>query len=306
MEQTKETIYEEVELLLNKQKNTYKQSKEIALAFSNNERQIVNGYQGRQLLEMLQNADDSGATEVAINFSDDTLTISDNGRGFSLEGIQSLFIPNCSSKANSSDNIGNKGIGFRSILNWSTDITLKTKDCKLHFTKIIAEEYAKELYGVEEYDNIKRKRGLGTKEVPFPLLGVCELEKINSVKTGTDIILLCFGNKHQEIQDQLDFIEKHFLLFTKNLQKVIINDIEFSREQEKTDTCDDFFVTPIKINGNEECEEWRVFEINGEYDESIEIHSSDRKYSIKIALPKAEYNYRKVLYNYFPMEEYLG
>lgn len=306
MELTKKFIYKEVDCLLKKQKETYIHSKEIALAFSNNERQIVNGYQGRQLLEMLQNADDSGATEITITFTDNTLTISDNGQGFSLEGIQSLFIPNCSSKANCSDNIGNKGIGFRSILNWSNDIVIRTKDCKLYFSKTIAEEYAKELYGIEDYENIVRKRGLGVKEIPFPLLGVCELQEMSETKTGTDIIMTCFENKHNEIAEQLKLIENHFLLFTKNLKKVTINNYEFLREQGNICVCDNYFVTQTKIKGNGLFEEWRVFERNGEYEESIEIHSNDRKYTIKIALPNEEYDYRKVLYNYFPMEEYLG
>ena len=97
-------------------------------------------YDGRQLLEMLQNADDAGAEKVLIHLDTNahTLTFANTGVPFSAEGIGSLMIRDLSTKRGRKKMIGNKGLGFRSILNWSDKITIVSNGHNMTFSRVIA------------------------------------------------------------------------------------------------------------------------------------------------------------------------
>ena len=88
------------------------------------ERQITRDYQGREILELLQNANDAAAEKntkgkVKLILSQDRLIIANTGRPFTIGGVQSLRISDLSPKRNKKNLIGNKGLGFRAVLNWS-------------------------------------------------------------------------------------------------------------------------------------------------------------------------------------------
>src|SRR5690606_33927729 len=108
----------EVEKLIDKQLNTYKDHSRIISDY-HAEKQIAESYNGRQLLELLQNADDAGTDEVLIDLNSEKgiLRIANNGTPFDISGVQSLMLAYKSSK-NKRHYIGNKGLGFRSVLNW--------------------------------------------------------------------------------------------------------------------------------------------------------------------------------------------
>jgi sugar-specific transcriptional regulator TrmB len=84
------------------------------------ELETIKGYNGRQILELLQNCDDQSAknVKIVVNTENGIFSIENDGESFSLEGYRSLFIANLSSKVNKQKYIGNKGLGFRSIINW--------------------------------------------------------------------------------------------------------------------------------------------------------------------------------------------
>ncbi len=89
------------------------------------------GYHGRQLLELLQNADDEAENtenpSVLIKLEQDRLIIANNGTPFSKKGISSLMHSDNSPKIKRQNKIGYKGLGFRSILNWSQSIGIKNR-----------------------------------------------------------------------------------------------------------------------------------------------------------------------------------
>lgn len=89
------------------------------------EQQTVGDYNGRQILELIQNADDAGAENISFKLDPDNneLIFFNDGIAFDLEGMKSIMIAHYSSKLTSSY-IGNKGLGFRSILNWAEGISI--------------------------------------------------------------------------------------------------------------------------------------------------------------------------------------
>ncbi|PID28736.1 MAG: hypothetical protein CR982_04075 [Candidatus Cloacimonadota bacterium] len=66
------------------------------------EQRIQKEYNGRQLLELIQNADDEAksATKKAIHIKlyENTLTVANNGNPFSIDGIKSLIYAGISLK----------------------------------------------------------------------------------------------------------------------------------------------------------------------------------------------------------------
>ncbi|MHB1170817.1 MAG: sacsin N-terminal ATP-binding-like domain-containing protein, partial [Longimicrobiales bacterium] len=91
----------------------------------NHERNISDAYRGRQLLELIQNADDAGdgfaeERRLLVRLTDGLLIVANSGHPFSEDGIQSLIVSDVSPKKLSRSRfIGNKGLGFRSVLTWS-------------------------------------------------------------------------------------------------------------------------------------------------------------------------------------------
>ena len=116
-----------VELLRQKieeKRESLKNPEQLFSAFSVDQEKTEE-YNGRQLLELIQNAVDAGAKTVTIclKTKENLLEISDSGSSFSVEGIRSLMYPGRSPKRSGSF-IGNKGLGFRSLLNWADCITI--------------------------------------------------------------------------------------------------------------------------------------------------------------------------------------
>jgi len=124
-----------------KTKRTHKLESEY-----NYEKSLIDDYNGRQLLELLQNVDDAYRDkvtyskddidefiEVDITFENNILSIGNTGTAFTAETIERLCEGGASSK--SYNNIGNKGIGFRSLLNDAEWIELYSANFSIRFSE---------------------------------------------------------------------------------------------------------------------------------------------------------------------------
>jgi len=69
--------------------------------------------------ELLQNAEDAGATEVSFTLLPDRLLCEHDGRPFTLEDVTSITGIHDSTKAQSQDKIGKFGVGFKSVFVYS-------------------------------------------------------------------------------------------------------------------------------------------------------------------------------------------
>lgn len=136
-----------------KTKRTHKLESEY-----NYEKSLIDDYNGRQILELLQNVDDAYRDKVAnstealddfieidITFENNILSIGNTGTAFTAETIERLCEGGASSK--SYKNIGNKGIGFRSLLNDAEWIELYSADFSIRFS----EEFSNKCF--EKYKN---------------------------------------------------------------------------------------------------------------------------------------------------------
>lgn len=91
----------------------------------NNEQSLTHDYEGREILELLQNAGDAAADagipgKVAIELHRDGIVVANTGAPFTSGGVNSLRTAHLSPKRLSQKIlVGEKGLGFRSILNWT-------------------------------------------------------------------------------------------------------------------------------------------------------------------------------------------
>ena len=111
------------------------------------EYELRRDYNGRQILELLQNVDDACDEKakqkevvVIFSFKNNILEVGNTGTTFSDESIERLCLGRASEK--SSKNIGNKGTGFRSLLNDAEWIEIHSKTRGLKFS----EEFTQRLF----------------------------------------------------------------------------------------------------------------------------------------------------------------
>ena len=95
------------------------------LADHGTEQSITRDYVGREILELLQNANDAAIEagqlgRVRIELHPEGLLVANTGQPFSRDGVDSLRLAHLSPKrARRAQLVGHKGLGFRAVLNWA-------------------------------------------------------------------------------------------------------------------------------------------------------------------------------------------
>ncbi len=215
---------------LQKRKADYLSSPAYILEHYNIEKQNIEAYNGRQLLEMLQNADDAseGAAnkKVLIKLKNNILTIANNGEPFNEDGFRSIIYSNLSSKTLQQNKIGQKGLGFRSILSWADEVIVSSGGTKLGFSEEIAKAFlqnllkeSKELSSfIKQKSNVKLP--IATLRVPKLLNGVTnsieDFDTTITIKLKKDII--------DDVQSQIfSLINKETLIFLNHIETIEID-----------------------------------------------------------------------------------
>ena len=304
-----------IENFIKENRGTFKNSPSRIISDYQGEESLRKAYDGRQILEILQNADDAGAKIVEIHLDKKTkqLTFSNTGTPFSAEGIGSLMISNLSTKRGRKKMIGNKGLGFRSILNWADRITIISNSTEVEFSP---ENALSEFY-LAVPDEGQRQALLTSHQypldfVPFPFLGIPKVTGLSEdnadANWDTQIIVDLSGGLETIINDQLNDFKKEILIFLNNIENLTINiDGKISVYNADKNDLDpitsgnhEIIVTEVGI----EDESWRVFSLTEllppKYQEKNTLDK--QYYNIQIAVKDdLSDNYRK-LFTYFPTQ----
>lgn len=219
----KDTILQEIE----KRKDIYKKSPSDMISAYNRELGTEKDYNGRQLLELLQNADDEVSDEVLIelNTKNNILKISNRGINcspFTQDGIRSLMISNLSPKV-TKKYIGNKGLGFRSIINWSKKITINSNGLDIVFSKDIVDKIYDELFGEKEHLSFIQARNLSKDIRPIPLLSIPRVYDKHQEFWNTTITIKYKQDFLEDIENQINELEKEVLLFLNSIKVLVVN-----------------------------------------------------------------------------------
>lgn len=105
------------------------------------EEQRKDDYSGRVILELIQNIDDAAVghknAQAKFILTNNKLHILNQGTPFTEDTLNKLRKGGLSTKENNNETTGSKGIGFRSLLNWSNDIRI--------YSDIFAIQFARDL-----------------------------------------------------------------------------------------------------------------------------------------------------------------
>ncbi|TGE25209.1 DUF3883 domain-containing protein [Hymenobacter aquaticus] len=151
------------------------------------EQQVSADYDGRQLLELLQNADDAAgrdpkkrAGQVSIRLQGRILEVANTGAIFTEAGVQSLLYSNLSPKSLDADQIGAKGLGFRAVLSWSDRLEIHSGQLRIAFSAAYARKVLQQLRSGDNKQAVLRMLRLAreettTAEHPIAVLRCAEL-----------------------------------------------------------------------------------------------------------------------------------
>ncbi len=284
---------EGIEKLVNKWRDTYILNPSTLLSGYRQENQTVADYNGRQLLELMQNADDAQSDIIFIELdtANHLLSVGNNGSGFSLDGIESLMYTGLSTK-NKVEFIGNKGLGFRSILKWVDQVSILTHEASFRFSKNYSDKYFDHYIAIEEVvkERIQKEiaeKKIGLVEKPIAALAFPEIIAQKDNEFVTNVILNFKEAELPKIEDQIEAISEEILLFLPNIKKVILNkdgeriELNKSLDEERE----------IIINESH----WNIFR------SPEQTYNETTKFKYCIAW-KDDWDFEGFFYNYFPTD----
>jgi hypothetical protein len=293
----------EIEKLIESNLKTYRDNSDRFIADYNRELELTKEYNGRQLLELLQNADDAASNEVLIVWDkvNAKLTISNKGEPFETGGIKSLMLANLSTKTKISY-IGNKGLGFRSILNWAEQININSNGCIISFSEIIAKDVFDNQLNLSEKNKkqLRIERNLSEQTVPFPILAIPAISENGTSSNWTTSIEITYRQEFEEdIEKQLDEIREEILLFLNNIQQITIQkDTETLELSSVKQAIENFELVSIKDK------KWKVFSRENilpiEYQDKSK--NEQQSYNLKVAFQDDLSDNYKKLFNFFPTQ----
>jgi len=289
-------IKEKIEI----RRKVYLTDSNIILEDYRKEKEKIEEQDGRQFLEMLQNADDEAVTNKEkvcfIKLSENQLVIANNGNKFSEGGIESLMYSNISPKLLEQNKVGQKGLGFRSILSWARRITIKSYDFAVEFSEENAKDFLKSLI-VQKPEILKQ---LNQKEkieqLPIAILRCPKiLDHIPNdlIDYDTYIIIELKEKQIKHVQEQINSeINKEVLLFLNNLEKIIVESPERNFKIEKEIHENKIIIREFDYKSDVSFEKvWNVKSKKGRY--------NDKNYELKIAWNECLDDNIGRLYSYF-------
>lgn len=311
---------------LTKAENVYKEDPDRLISSYNREQSHIKDYHGRELLELIQNADDAGInftgeSKLKIKLLKNELYVANTGIPFSPEGIKSLMVSDISPKeALGEKYIGYKGLGFRSILGWASSVAIISGNAKVGFSRSGANKWLSHLMGSHESiatrvklytEKTQKKMPVSVLDAPVCLNGnIDDKEFINLVKHGDAFIAdnyntsICISFHSEEIYDQIEkqinSISSETLLFLQNISELKIEtpDFENSWTVERDEN-----VVEI-TTGDKESYIWNLYSKYGEIpDELLDEDQKENKYEIKIAVPDQVSESPGRIFVYFPTKE---
>lgn len=263
---------------------------------------------GRPLIELIQNADDAMQEvkgylkdrRVRIILEENRLIVANDGAPFIKEGVEAICNLDRSPKKNRRITIGNKGIGFKSVLSWTKIPFIYSNPYKFTFDR---QKSAKEIS--ESLD-----REYGHENVPLMRLPFEAGDPGNTIKNIFDdgfstAIILSLRNKKvfTEIMEELKDFDPLTLLFLNAVLELKILDPTFEhtfsviREEKE-----------ILIAVDGETKKYIVFrdekKVSPEISSSLPEDHIDLTHSaISIALPENPLELYPMIFSYFPTTE---
>jgi hypothetical protein len=277
------------------------------------ESSLTKQYKGREIYELLQNIDDAADEKkeciADIMFDGEYLIVSNNGHPFTISTLQRLCQGGVSEK--NDQYIGCKGIGFRSVLNWSDDIKIYSGEGDNYIAVRFSRGYAETKYHSlidNSSDSIKNhlnnqidelsNKGIDTS---YPIFRAPEPIKPIGKQFDTVIKLKIKDNIKTDIIKSLNDIDRYryILLFLPHLKQINICDGSVSLAFTKMELSDNKVQLTIpSLEGTTTTEEFFYFH----RDEKLgKKYSGSDRVSMAIAIPCNNKEIKEPIYTFFPI-----
>lgn len=301
-------------------KKIYEETPHYLLEHYQLEKATTYEYEGRELLELLQNADDAALyasdPKVLIYLEGNQLIIANTGQLFSEDGLKSIFHSYLSSKFNQKNQIGNKGLGFRTTLSWAEKVSILSGDLRISFSNANSKNILNEL--IRKNPSIKEliDRKYSGMEDPISIFRCPEIiDHIDLPRQFGDydtLIILdlkdhILVDSHMKkttevIEEQLTKnVDPEILLFLNNLNEIkiitpCINEVitkENISEKKVENNC---ILKKISVGKNELRNDWNIFLKKGDHQPES---GSVQNYELAVAWRDDLQGAKDVLHSYF-------
>lgn len=230
-----------------------KQSPILLSDLANLEKYISESYSERSLIELIQNADDANATKFYISIiNDNAVIVANNGDYFNEEDVIALCRSGSSTKKRKSNSIGYRGIGFKSIVNYTNNVHIYSGDMKFSFSKELTRK------DLPEIDNVPLVR------IPHDFDGDKYIKEIRQITEKGYTTVFIFETRLNSLVDEINEFDESCLLFLRNLELFIsktnkINEINAKRSKNKN-------METVSIHTSDITKDWLILsdDANGE------------------------------------------
>lgn len=280
-------------------------------------RECTSQYNGRQIFEMLQNVDDQlnsreeTERECSITLDKDngTLVFRNKGKPFTIKGVKSIMYPDSSQKRiEKLDTIGNKGLGFRSLLNWNPrEIFIRSNNVELMFSqKVLKEDF------LDRNEELCRAMK-DAHEDQLPILTFPRVTDWKGSDAGwvTEIELRGIQGAISEIEIELLNFRSELMLFLRHLRQIKIEIISVGQKRETvykaskpqqildvSQQLQERVISKLSEGAARETK-WLICWDKGE----LEENGNPTRYNVEVGVPYnggTEFVTNGVLYNYLP------
>tara|TARA_R110001583_G_scaffold18601_1_gene73828 strand:+ start:20314 stop:24513 length:4200 start_codon:yes stop_codon:yes gene_type:complete len=314
-------------------KNSYFAKPSNLIRDYRSEQATSNDYEGREILELLQNAADQAKESgiygrVVIELLPEGIVIANNGNAFSIGGVKSLQNAHLSPKRlRERQYIGCKGLGFRAILNWTNSPIILSGALALAYTEKVCKQKLETLkkQSVKLSLLVDKEQADSSLTIlptlPFPGfsktndLDVFFCERSLPLKQKckywreqgyTTVVGIPF--KHDEsfhkAQQQIKALRPEMLLFVNHLDQISFvlpeeKDRVWSKEGDDT--------AAMVLENDEPLGIWQLFRADGSVDSELldSNQNGDYHYELIAAVPGVENSAEfktSPLFTYFPTE----
>ena len=314
-----------------KWKASYREMPERFISDYLHEQALTRDYEGREVLELLQNASDAAAEakisgKVCIDLSPDGLVIANTGAPFTQEGVLSLQLTDISPKRHRRDQyVGNKGLGFRAVLNWSKYPIILSGGLRIAYSQQDLEKRIKILVeGNPKLGDSIQKEKEDSSSLIAPVLAFPgytqngDLQPVIQNENGKKIYNKCLDlisagytttigmpfdqqDAYENAKAQITSLKPELLLFIPSLDEIVIK-YEAEPERHWKREADETHIR-VLIDG-ELSKEWRVYRKTGIIPAEIQKSSQIQwqYFEIAVAVPETIIENRYPLYCYFPLD----
>jgi hypothetical protein len=292
-----------------------------------------NDYEGREILELLQNAADQAKEagidgRVVIELLPEGVVIANNGNAFSIGGVRSLQNAHLSPKRmRERQYIGCKGLGFRAILNWTNSPIILSGSLALAYTEKVSKQKLEDLRKqskklsqlVDEEQAVSSSTILPTLPFPgfsktndldaffcersLPLKHRCQYWREQNYTTVVGIPFE-HAESFNKAQQQIEALRPEMLLFVNHLDQI---KFVLPEEKERVWSKEGDDTAAMVLENDEPLGIWQLFRTDGLVDSELldSNQNDDYHYELIAAVPEVANSAElksSPLFTYFPTE----